>query len=79
MIAKVVIDARSAKKPQFTDFEALGYLKEIVSDGPMAMKFLETSKSTYDQYAKAFEFKAQIPNLPAPKVTPLFSMGAKRS
>jgi hypothetical protein len=79
MIAKVVIDARSAKKPQFTDFEALGYLKEIVSDGPMAMKFLETSKSTYDQYAKAFEFKAQIPNIPKAKTPPLIGMGSKRS
>ena len=75
MIAKVVIDARSAKKPQFTDFEALGYLKEIVSDGPMAMKFLETSKATYEGYSDAFEFKAKIRVPAKPKVKSLMSGG----
>ena len=72
MIAKVVLDARSAKKPSFSDIESLKYFKEIVADGPMAIKFLETSKSTYEDYAEAFEFKAKIPNLPKPKTKNLF-------
>ena len=72
MILKVVIDAQSAKKPTFKDLEAVKYLAEIVKDGPMAIKFLETSKSTYEDYAEAFEFKAKIPNLPKPKTKNLF-------
>ena len=75
MIAKVVLDARSAKKPSFTDIESLKYFKEIVADGPMAIKFLETSKSTYEDYAEAFEFKAKIPNIRKPKVKNLMGSG----
>jgi len=77
MIAKVVVDARSAKKPEFTDFESLRYLKEIVSDGPLAMKFLETSKATYEGYSDAFEFKAKVRVPAKPKVKSL--MGGGRS
>ena len=75
MIAKVVLDARSAKKPSFSDIESLKYFKEIVADGPMAIKFLETSKSTYEDYAEAFEFKAKIPNIRKPKVKNLMGSG----
>lgn len=75
MIAKVVLDARSAKKPSFSDIESLKYLREIVSDGPMAIKFLETSKSTYSAYAEAFEFKAKVPNIRKPKVKNLMGGG----
>lgn len=79
MVVKVVIDARSAKKPSFSDIESLKYFKEIAADGPMAIKFLETSKSTYDAYAKAFEFKAKIPNIPKPKVKGLMGGGLGRA
>jgi len=75
MVLKVVIDARSAKKPSFSDIESLKYFKEIVADGPMAIKFLETSKSTYEDYAEAFEFKAKIPNIRKPKVKNLMGSG----
>ena len=55
------------------------YFKEIAADGPMAIKFLETSKSTYDAYAEAFEFKAKIPNIPKPKVKSLMGGGRGRA
>lgn len=77
MIAKVVLDARSAKKPQFTDFEALGYVREILADGPMAMKFIETSKSTYEGYSDAFEFKAKIRVPSKPQVKPMMGGGRR--
>lgn len=79
MIAKVVLDARSAKKPTFSDIESLKYLREIVADGPMAIKFLETSKTTYDNYAEAYEFKAKIPNIPKPKTPSLLGSGRGRA
>ena len=76
MIAKVVIDAQSAKKPTFKDLDSLKYLREIVADGPMAMKFLETSKSTYESYSDAFsaEYAVKVPA--KPKVKSL--MGSSR-
>ena len=69
MIAKVVFDAQSAKKPSFSDFESVKYLAEIVKDGPLAISFLETSKSTYEEFSDAFEYKAKIrvPKKPAVK------------
>lgn len=79
MIAKVVIDAQSAKKPQFTDFEALGYVREILSDGPMAMKFLQTSKTTYEGYSDAFAFKAKVRVPAKPKVKSLMGGGRGRA
>lgn len=79
MIAKVVIDAQSAKKPQFTDFEAMGYVREILSDGPLAIKFLETSKSTYEGYSDAFEFKAKVRVPAKPKLKPLMGGGTGRA
>ena len=79
MIAKVVLDARSANKPKFTDFEAAGYFREILADGPMAMKFLQTSKATYEGYSDAFAFKAEVRVPPKPKVKPLMGGGRGRA
>ena len=73
MILKVVIDAQSAKKPTFKDLEAVKYLAEIVKDGPMAIKFVETSKSTYEAYSDAFEFKAKVRVPSKPKLAPMKS------
>jgi hypothetical protein len=67
-MAKVLIEAQSAQKPSFKDIEAVNYMREIVSDLPMAIKFLKTSKSTYESYAKAFEYDAKVP-LPAARRT----------
>ena len=71
MIVKVVIDAQSAQKPSFKDMEALGYMKEILTDGPMAISFVKESKSTYEDYAEAFSYEAKIKVPKAPKTPPL--------
>jgi hypothetical protein len=73
MVVKVVIDARSAKKPTFKDTENLKYMKEIVSDGPKAIKFVKTSKVTYEAYADVFAYKAKI-KVPTPPKTAELAM-----
>ena len=60
-MAKVLVDARSAKKPSFKDMEAVGYLSEIITNVPTAIGFLTESKKTYEVYAEAFEYKAKVP------------------
>lgn len=79
MIAKVIIDAQSAKKPSFSDIQSLKYVREILSDGPMAVKFLQTSKQTYEAYSDAFAFKAQIKVPPKPKLNSLMGGGRGRA
>jgi hypothetical protein len=73
MIVKVVIDAQSAQKPSFKDMEAVGYMKEILADGPKAINFVKTSKSTYEDYAEAFEYEAKI-IIPKPPKTESLGM-----
>lgn len=74
MTMKVVIDARSAKKPTFSDTEALQYMREILADGPKAVRFVQTSRETYDAYSEAFEFKAKVRVPSAPKLKPISGM-----
>ena len=66
MVVKVVVDARSAKKPSFRDIESVKYMKEILADGPMAIKFVQTSKKTYEAYSDTFAYEAKIV-VPKPK------------
>lgn len=56
-IGKVFIDARSAKRPSFTDLELLNVARNITTTAPRALDFGKTSKATYEAYNEAFEYK----------------------
>jgi hypothetical protein len=56
-VGKVLIDARSAKRPSIGDIELINVAKNITTTAPRAMEFGKTSKATYEAYNEAFEYK----------------------
>lgn len=71
-IGKVLIDARSAKKPSLGDLELVKVASNITTTAPRAMEFGNTSRATYSAYNEAFGYKGvyvpprdKINNLPS--------------
>jgi len=55
-IGVTLAKATNAAPPSISDVALFDVFKEITQTGPKALAFGETSKSTYDEYVKAFEY-----------------------
>lgn len=55
-IGIVMVKTTSASPPSLSDVALFNTFKEITQTGPKAVAFGEISKSTYEEYVKAFEY-----------------------